>query len=150
MRDVADVDRLLRTGADKVGINTGAIALNGYDGFLYSIGFLVAWLVALLLVAAVVLALVWSNSPWGASYDAFWRATVGLTAGPWTLTGDLRTWIDEGLMTLFFLVVGLEIKREFLDGSSPPGLGASCPGSRSTRWWRPPRACAPAARTTDR
>jgi Na+/H+ antiporter NhaA len=67
---------------------------------------------ALLLVAAVALALSWSNSPWHASYDAFWRVPVALTVGPWTLGADLRTWIDEGLMTLFFLVVGLEAKRE--------------------------------------
>src|SRR5262249_46284884 len=57
---------------------------------------------ALLLVAAVIAALVWSNLPWG--YDAFWGTQI---AG-----AELRTWIDEGLMTLFFLVVGLEAKRE--------------------------------------
>jgi Na+/H+ antiporter NhaA len=67
---------------------------------------------ALLLVVAVVLALAWSNSPWQSSYDAFWHAPIALTVGPWTLGADLRTWIDEGLMTLFFLVVGLEAKRE--------------------------------------
>jgi Na+/H+ antiporter NhaA len=67
---------------------------------------------ALLLVAAVALALAWSNSPWHASYEAFWHAPVALSLGPWTLAADLRTWIDEGLMTLFFLVVGLEAKRE--------------------------------------
>jgi Na+/H+ antiporter NhaA len=58
------------------------------------------------------MALLWSNSPWQASYFAFWHAPVALTIGPWTLGADLRTWIDEGLMTLFFLVVGLEAKRE--------------------------------------
>jgi Na+/H+ antiporter NhaA len=67
---------------------------------------------ALLLGAAVALALLWSNSPSSASYFAFWHAPVALTVGPWTLGADLRTWIDEGLMTLFFLVVGLEAKRE--------------------------------------
>jgi Na+/H+ antiporter NhaA len=67
---------------------------------------------ALLLVGAVVVALLWSNSPWHASYFAFWQQPIGLTVGPWTLAADLRTWIDEGLMTLFFLVVGLEAKRE--------------------------------------
>ena len=67
---------------------------------------------ALLLVAAVFVALVWSNGPWHASYVTFWHASVALTAGPWTLGADLRTWVDEGLMTLFFLVVGLEAKRE--------------------------------------
>jgi Na+/H+ antiporter NhaA len=67
---------------------------------------------ALLLVAAVALALLWSNSPWQATYAAVWHAPIALTIGPWTLGADLRTWIDEGLMTLFFLVVGLEAKRE--------------------------------------
>jgi Na+/H+ antiporter NhaA len=67
---------------------------------------------AWLLVAAIALALVWSNSPWQATYGAFWHAPVALTIGPWTLAADLRTWIAEGLMTLFFLVVGLEAKRE--------------------------------------
>jgi Na+/H+ antiporter NhaA len=67
---------------------------------------------ALLLVAAVALALLWSNSPWSGSYTAFWHAPVALTIGPWTLGADLRTWVDEGLMTLFFLLVGLEAKRE--------------------------------------
>jgi Na+/H+ antiporter NhaA len=65
-----------------------------------------------LLLAAIALALLWSNSPWQASYAAFWHAPIALTAGPWTLAADLRTWIDEGLMTLFFLVVGLEAKHE--------------------------------------
>jgi Na+/H+ antiporter NhaA len=58
------------------------------------------------------LALLWSNSPWRESYAAFWHAPVALTVGPWTLGADLRTWVDEGLMTLFFLGVGLEAKRE--------------------------------------
>ncbi len=63
---------------------------------------------ALLLVGAVALALLWSNSPWRGTYESVWHANVGLGA----LHADLRTWIDEGLMTLFFLVVGLEAKRE--------------------------------------
>jgi Na+/H+ antiporter NhaA len=63
---------------------------------------------SLLLVGAVVLALVWTNSPWAGTYERVWHADVGLGA----LHADLRTWIDEGLMTLFFLVVGLEAKRE--------------------------------------
>lgn len=67
---------------------------------------------AVLLAAAVVLALLWSNSPWGDSYEAFWHSAVALTVGPWTLGADLHNWVDEGLMTLFFLVVGLEAKRE--------------------------------------
>jgi Na+/H+ antiporter NhaA len=63
---------------------------------------------ALLLAGAVALALLWSNSPWRETYESVWHTNVGLGA----LHADLRTWIDEGLMTLFFLVVGLEAKRE--------------------------------------
>jgi Na+/H+ antiporter NhaA len=65
---------------------------------------------ALLLVGAVLVALLWSNV--GSGYEAFWHARAALSLGPWTLAADLRTWVDEGLMTLFFLVVGLEAKRE--------------------------------------
>jgi Na+/H+ antiporter NhaA len=61
---------------------------------------------ALLLVAAVAIALLWSNSPWRGTYAAFWHAPVALTVGPWTVGADLRTWVDEGVMPLFFLVVG--------------------------------------------
>src|SRR5262245_31319768 len=63
---------------------------------------------SLLLAGAVALALLWTNSPWRESYESLWHTNVGLGA----LHADLRTWIDEGLMTLFFLVVGLEAKRE--------------------------------------
>jgi Na+/H+ antiporter NhaA len=56
-----------------------------------------------LIAAAVVAALVWANLPLG--YDAVWEARV--------LGSELRTWVNEGLMTMFFLVVGLEAKHEF-------------------------------------
>ncbi|HEY4094660.1 MAG TPA: Na+/H+ antiporter NhaA [Baekduia sp.] len=67
---------------------------------------------AALLVVAVVLALLWANSPWSGTYATFWHAPIALTLGPLTIGADLRTWVDEGLMTMFFLVVGLEAKRE--------------------------------------
>jgi len=68
------------------------------------------------------MALVWSNSPWGQSYFDLWQKTyltVGL--GEWALAKPLILWINDGLMAIFFFVVGLEIKREVLAGelSSP-------------------------------
>ncbi len=68
-----------------------------------------------LLVAAVV-ALVWANSPWGASYRALWGTEVSLGVGRFVLAEDLKHWVNDGLMALFFFVVGLEIKRELVHG----------------------------------
>jgi Na+/H+ antiporter NhaA len=67
---------------------------------------------AAMLVGAVVLALVWANSPWADSYESVWRTRLAVSLGGHSLAADLRRWVDEGLMTLFFLVVGLEAKRE--------------------------------------
>src|SRR6266511_3880174 len=68
------------------------------------------------LMIAVALALVWANSPWRGAYDALWRTVLELRLGRFGLAGDLREWVNEGLVALFFLVVGLEIKRELVDG----------------------------------
>ena len=67
---------------------------------------------AIVLVAAIALALIWANTS-DSSYEAFWRATLSLRAGPFGISWDLRSWLNSGLMTLFFLVVGLETRREF-------------------------------------
>jgi Na+/H+ antiporter NhaA len=64
------------------------------------------------LVAAIVIALVWSNID-VASYERFWHTTLSIRFGDMGVSRDLRTWINSGLMTLFFLVVGLEARREF-------------------------------------
>jgi Na+/H+ antiporter NhaA len=64
------------------------------------------------LVAAAVVALLWANSPWWTSYQSVWGAKLTVALGSHTLSADLRTWVNQGLMTLFFLVVGLEAKRE--------------------------------------
>ncbi|RFA10146.1 Na+/H+ antiporter NhaA [Subtercola boreus] len=71
---------------------------------------------AALLLVATVLALVWANLPLGSSYDDFWHSTVSLQVGTNTLGLDFRSLVNEGLMTLFFFVVGLEVKREFALG----------------------------------
>jgi NhaA family Na+:H+ antiporter len=68
------------------------------------------------LVAATVVALVWANSPWDASYDDLWSTQLAVSLGERELALDLRQWINDGLMTLFFFVVGLEIKRELVEG----------------------------------
>ena len=70
---------------------------------------------SVLLFGATVVALVWANSPWSASYFALWKLPVQIGRRP-LLAMDLHHWIDDGLMVLFFLVVGLEIKREIVKG----------------------------------
>ncbi|HST54645.1 MAG TPA: Na+/H+ antiporter NhaA [Solirubrobacteraceae bacterium] len=67
---------------------------------------------ALVLIGAALAALVWANSPWPDSYESFWSTKLALTVGDHALSADLRDWVNKGLMTLFFLVVGLEAKRE--------------------------------------
>src|SRR3954452_15588245 len=64
---------------------------------------------AIVLAAAAVAALAWANvSP--SSYTSVWETKLALTLGSHELATDLRGWVNEGLMTLFFLVVGLEAK----------------------------------------
>lgn len=75
----------------------------------------------IVLLVVTVVALAWANSPWHASYEIFWHAPIEIRVGGWLVAQPLHFWINEGLMTVFFLVVGLEIRREMRDGalSSP-------------------------------
>ena len=70
---------------------------------------------SILLFGATVVALVWANSPWSASYFALWKLPLKIGLRP-LFAMDLHHWIDDGLMAVFFLVVGLEIKREIVKG----------------------------------
>jgi Na+/H+ antiporter NhaA len=63
-----------------------------------------------ILVAAIAIGLVWANL--GDGYERLWTTTFGLVLGDHSVTRDLRTWVNSGLMTFFFLVVGLEARRE--------------------------------------
>jgi Na+/H+ antiporter NhaA len=67
---------------------------------------------ASVLLAGTVIALLWANSPWSHSYTSLWSTKLAVTIGSEGISLDLRHWVNEGLMTLFFLVVGLEAKRE--------------------------------------
>lgn len=69
-----------------------------------------------LVVAGALAALVWANSPWSEAYHRLWESRLGVTIAGHTLELDLRHWLGEGLMAIFFLVVGLEIKRELTQG----------------------------------
>lgn len=68
-----------------------------------------------LFIAAVV-ALLWANSPWGDHYFDLWHTYLTIDLGFYSLSMTSVHWINDGLMVIFFFVVGLEIKREFLVG----------------------------------
>jgi Na+/H+ antiporter NhaA len=67
---------------------------------------------ASVLLAGVLIALLWANSPWSHAYESLWSTTLAIRLGGDGISMDLRHWVNEGLMTFFFLVVGLEAKRE--------------------------------------
>ncbi len=70
----------------------------------------------ILLIACTLVAMLWANSPWGDGYFAFWHTKVTVGFAQARLSEELHFWINDGLMAIFFLLVGLEIKREVLIG----------------------------------
>jgi len=70
----------------------------------------------LLLLSCAIIALVWANSPFAGSYDALLHTYVTVGFGEWELHESVLHWVNDGLMAVFFLLVGLEIKRELLTG----------------------------------
>jgi NhaA family Na+:H+ antiporter len=69
-----------------------------------------------LLFLCTIMALVWANSAWGSGYDHLVHEHLSVGFGSWSFDHELHYWINDGLMAIFFFVVGLEIKREFLVG----------------------------------
>jgi NhaA family Na+:H+ antiporter len=83
----------------------------------------------LLLAAAAVIALFWANSPWSESYRDLWATELTIDLGAHVITEDLRHWINDGLMTLFFFVIGLEIKQELTNGQLTKLRDAAVPAA---------------------
>ncbi len=81
----------------------------------------------IVLLACTVVALAWANSPWGDAYRQLWKTPIGIGPAAHPLTLSLRHWIDDGLMAVFFLLVGLEIKRELLVGELASRRQAALP-----------------------
>jgi NhaA family Na+:H+ antiporter len=69
-----------------------------------------------LLLLATVIALIWANSQLGDAYQSIWQYKIGFTTQNFELNKPLILWINDGLMAVFFFLIGLEIKREFLIG----------------------------------
>jgi NhaA family Na+:H+ antiporter len=81
----------------------------------------------ILMVVATVAALVWANSPWSASYHTLWETELAIEVGPFHLAEHLSHWVNDGLMAVFFFVVGLEIKRELVSGQLSDMRDAALP-----------------------
>ena len=81
----------------------------------------------ILLIVATAVALLWANSPWAESYAALWHTRLTVGVGDFSVSKDLTHWINDGLMAVFFFVVGLEIKREVLVGELSSARNAVLP-----------------------
>ena len=81
----------------------------------------------LVLLAATAVALVWANSPWADAYHHLWETPVTVGAPGFGLTLSLHAWVNDGLMAVFFFLVGLEIKREVFVGELASRRSATLP-----------------------
>ena len=111
----------MRQGAEQVS------ATDGSDGFSLREFIHDEAFGGILLLVCALIALLWANSPWGATYDALWSTELTLGTVQFHLTETLRHWVNDGLMAVFFFVVGLEIKRELLVGELASPRQAALP-----------------------
>lgn len=70
----------------------------------------------ILLLISVIIAIGWANSPFAQSYEHLWHLPLSVSISEYTLNHPLHVWINDGLMAVFFFVIGLELKREFMEG----------------------------------
>ena len=82
---------------------------------------------SLILLLAAAAALVWANSPWSDSYTSFWHIYISFDIHVFAISENLEHLVNEGLMAVFFFVVGLEIKRELLHGELSSARKAALP-----------------------
>ncbi len=83
----------------------------------------------ILLIAMAIAAVVWANSPWADGYERLWHTPLSVALGDLGLGGDLHFWVNDALMAVFFLVIGLEIKREVLVGELDSVARAALPAA---------------------
>jgi NhaA family Na+:H+ antiporter len=83
--------------------------------------------IVLLVVTAV--GLIWANSPWAASYEHLWHTTVGIRLGSFTFERSLQWFVNDGLMVIFFFVVGMELRRELHHGELSDRRRAALPAA---------------------
>jgi NhaA family Na+:H+ antiporter len=81
----------------------------------------------IVLIVCTVAALTIANSPWAHAWESFWHTEAVIAVGSWELRASLAHWVNDGLMTIFFFLVGLEIKRELLDGELRSARKAALP-----------------------
>ena len=83
----------------------------------------------ILLFIAVIVALIWANSDYAESYHHLWETHMRIGVGNFEIDKSLHHWINDGLMAIFFFVVGLEIKREIMGGDLSTWRKASLPAA---------------------
>ncbi len=81
----------------------------------------------IVLLIATAVALAWVNSPWSQSYSGFWHAPLGIRLGPFVFERSLEWFVNDGLMAVFFFVVGMEIRREIHQGELSEWRRAALP-----------------------
>lgn len=81
----------------------------------------------ILLLLGAVVAVAWANSPWASSYVHLWETPVAIDVGAFALELDLREWVNDGAMAVFFFVAGMEIKREMVSGELRDPKAAALP-----------------------